>query len=264
MNSLKVSVIMAVYNSEKSIHTAIESILNQTYKDFEFIIVDDGSSDNSYEIIKKYANNDTRIRLIKNDNNIGLTKSLNKAIKQAKGQIIARQDDDDISLPDRLSLQVKFLEKNPDYSFCGCNGIIKQNKEELQEYFDFNEIRKNLIINNCFAHPSIAIRKSVFGKFGYYDENYLYGQDYEMWCRLVYKYQLKSENLKEKLIIMNIPIERIIRVKKKRKYLIQKKNLIKTKLKYLRYSENKIKGFSSILAKVFELIIVIIFNRNKS
>jgi len=259
---LKISVIMAVFNGEKNIAAAIESILNQTYKDFEFIIVDDGSNDRSYEIIKNYADKDDRIKIIRNNSNTGLTKSLNKAITQAKGEFIARQDDDDISLPSRLELQVNFLEQNPEYSFCGCNGIIKQNGVELLEYFDYNEIKQNLITKNCFAHPSIVIRKTMFEKFGNYDEKYLYGQDYELWCRLIYKLKQISINLRDKSIIMNIPVERLLRVKNRRKFIIQKKNYVKTKLKYLRYSENKIKGFFSILREIFELTLVVIFNRN--
>ena len=161
VEKLLISVVMAVYNGESCVDDAIKSILNQTFKDFEFIIVDDGSSDNSYNIIKSYASRDKRIKIIRNLVNLGLTKSLNKAILLSKGTYIARQDDDDISLPNRLEYQIKFLQENPDYAFCGCNGILKQNKAELLKSFSLEEIKRNLIKKNCFAHPSIIIRRSI-------------------------------------------------------------------------------------------------------
>ena len=117
---------MSIFNNEKSLNSAIESILNQSYKDFEFIIVDDGSRDNSLDIVKLYAKKDKRIKIIKNSINLGLAKSLNRAIQYSQGIFIARQDGDDISLPNRLEEQIKFLKKNPEYAFCGSNGYQKQ------------------------------------------------------------------------------------------------------------------------------------------
>ena len=120
----KVSVIMAVYNGEKYLKPAIESILNQTVKNFEFIMIDDVSKEGSLEILKKFSKKDKRIKILRNKINIGLAKSLNRAIKLSKGEFIARMDVDDISLSERLEFQLKFLNENPDYAFCGCNCFI--------------------------------------------------------------------------------------------------------------------------------------------
>lgn len=244
---------MSVYNGENYVEMAIKSILKQTYKDFEFIIIDDGSIDNTFNIIKRYAEKDKRIKILKNYSNIGLPKSLNKAIKYSQGKFIARQDADDISLPQRLEKQLIFLKKNPDYAFCGTNGFRKQNNQELIKFFEIAEIRKNLIVANCFSHPSIVIRKKILKKYGYYDEKFLYTQDYDLWCRLIYKYKLKAKNLKEKLIIKEISLDRFLKRDKKR-FLNQKLNSIITKFRYLKYTRFKLKCLISILIYWIEML----------
>ena len=130
-----ISVIMSVYNDEKYLSKAVESILNQSYKDFEFIIVNDGSTDNSFEILEKYQQDDKRVILIEQDN-IGLTKSLNKAIDMACGKYIARMDSDDISLLTRFQKQIDFLEQNKDYALAGTNIAkidISNNESEVNK-----------------------------------------------------------------------------------------------------------------------------------
>ena len=114
MNNSKplISVIMSAYNSEKSIGKAVESILNQDYRNFEFLVLDDCSSDNTHEIIQEYTKGDNRLKIYKNEKNIGLTKSLNILIKNSKGDYIARQDADDVSLNHRLDIQIKRIIKN--------------------------------------------------------------------------------------------------------------------------------------------------------
>ncbi|HXK49687.1 MAG TPA: glycosyltransferase family 2 protein, partial [Clostridiales bacterium] len=109
-----ISVIMSVYNSEQYLQESIDSILDQTFNDFEFIITDDCSTDGSFEIIKSYAMLDKRIKYFRNSENIGLTKSLNLMLDIAKGKYIARMDSDDISMPDRFSKQFDFMENNPE------------------------------------------------------------------------------------------------------------------------------------------------------
>jgi glycosyltransferase involved in cell wall biosynthesis len=118
----KLSVIMSVHNGEKYLREAIESILNQTFTDFKFIIINDGSTDNSLAIIRSY--DDKRIRILNNGTNIGLTKSLNKALKQAKGKYIARQDADDVSLPDRFEAQLKYFVQYPEVALLGTSTYI--------------------------------------------------------------------------------------------------------------------------------------------
>ena len=133
MNPPLVSVIMSVYNGEKYLVQAIDSILNQTYQNFEFIIIDDCSTDNSSHILQEYAQKDSRIKIIKKEKNIGIKgfiKNLNLGISIAKGKYIARMDADDISLPERFQKQVDFLENNPEITLVGAqlNLINEQNK----------------------------------------------------------------------------------------------------------------------------------------
>ena len=113
MNDRKVSVIMGVFNSEKTLVTAIESVLSQTYRNWEFIICDDGSSDGSSQILAEYQQRNSRIRVLRNENNIGLAASLNRCLAFVNGEYIARMDSDDISLPDRFKRQVDYLETHP-------------------------------------------------------------------------------------------------------------------------------------------------------
>ena len=251
---MKVSVIMAVYNGENYVDKAIQSIINQTHQDIEFIIIDDGSTDNTYIKIKNWAKKEQRIKIIKNLNNIGLTKSLNNAIRICKGDFIARQDVDDVSLPSRIEKQIDFLMRNKEFAFCGCNCTRKQNKNQTLLFnFEYGELKKNLIVENCFIHPSILIRTKILKKYGYYDEYYYYGQDYELWCRLFYKYNLKAKNLEEKLIILNIPSTKFHK-KTSKKFLIQRINTIKTQIRYVKFTQNKVKTILSILIRMIEII----------
>jgi glycosyltransferase involved in cell wall biosynthesis len=125
----RISVVMSVYNGEKYLRQAIESILQQTYTDFEFIIIDDGSTDSSREIIQSY--DDKRIRLVINEQNIGLTKSLNKGIRLAKGEFIARMDADDISLPQRFEKQVAYLDSHPEVGVLGTYANIIDHRGKI-------------------------------------------------------------------------------------------------------------------------------------
>lgn len=254
-----ISVIMSVYNAESTLSNAIKSILNQSMTDFEFIIIDDGSSDKSLEIIYNYQIKDKRIIILKNKVNIGLTKTLNKAIQVASGKYIARQDADDISLSNRLEKQLNFLDNNEDYVFCGTNGFRKQTNEELLKFFDYHDIKKNLILKNCFVHPSIMIRNEAFKKYGFYDESYRFAQDYELWCRLIYKYNLKAKNLKEKLITMYIPSESLLE-KNHHKLFYQRLNGIKIKLKYYNKSPRKIMCLILIIRAFLEIFILFFLN----
>ena len=130
MTTPMISVVMPVYNAEKYVAEAVESILQQTYTDFEFIIIDDCSTDNSYGILQTYAAKDIRIRLFKNDVNNKLPNTLNFGIAQSNGKYIARMDADDISLPERFAKQVEFMESHPEIGVCGT--LIK-------EFIDENE-----------------------------------------------------------------------------------------------------------------------------
>lgn len=194
-----VSVVMPAYNSEKYIAEAIESILNQTYKNFEFIIVNDGSTDNTLKIIKKYAKKDKRIKVINNKENLKICKSLNRGITSSKGKYIARVDSDDISLPERFEEQVDFLEKNKEAGVVGAdmqifNGLTKENIS-IRKYEKTDEkLRKTIFFYSPFAHPAVMIRKRVLEDLGQYNEEYHDCEDLELWFRIGSKYKFANIN----------------------------------------------------------------------
>ncbi len=191
----KVSVVMSVFNGEKYLREAIESNLNQTFSDFEFIIINDGSTDKTQEIIEEFADRDSRIRFI-NQSNMGLTKSLNKAIKLARGEYIARMDADDIALPERFEKQVAFLEKEGDVALVGTayyeiddkGGVIGRKVFPQSDV----EIRKIMLKYNPFFHASVMIRREVFEVVGLYGESIPFAQDYDLWLRIAGKYKVAN------------------------------------------------------------------------
>lgn len=199
MNNPKVSVIMSVYNCERYLKEAVDSILSQTFSDFEFIIINDGSTDGSGGILESYK--DERIRLFNNQNK-GLTKSLNEAIEYSRGEYIARMDADDISLPKRFEKQVKLLDSDQDIVMCGSWAeFIDEKGQDITEYktpISDREIKNRIIFHNPFIHPSVVIRKKIFDKVGLYDTNFRYAQDYELWTRIATKFN--TVNIPEKLL----------------------------------------------------------------
>lgn len=192
-----ISVIMPVYNGELFVREALNSILSQTFTDFEFIIIDDGSTDNTESIIKSYA--DSRIKFIKNLKNLGIVKSLNLGLDSATGKYIARMDADDISLPQRLEKQFDFMESNPDIDVCGTwyelfeskSGVVKPPEKD-------RDIKGTLFFNNCIAHPTVIIRKNRFPEQEVYHNQYINAEDYELWCREIDR--LKFANIPEVLL----------------------------------------------------------------
>jgi len=196
----KVTVLMSVYNGAKYIREAIDSILNQTFKDFEFLIIDDGSTDSSAEIIRSYS--DPRIRLIQNEKNIGLTRSLNNCVKLARGEYIARQDADDISFPHRLERQVRFLDEHENVGVVS-SSIVKINEggEEIGTWrlsTDNDVIKQNLMRDiNQFSHPSSMFRKKCAERVGAYREQLKASEDYDLWLRIAEEFEVS--NIKEPL-----------------------------------------------------------------
>lgn len=193
----KVSVIMAVYNGSDYLREAIDSVLCQTYDDFELIIVDDASTDNSLEIIKSYK--DERIVIICNENNMKLPRSLNKGISKAKGEYIVRMDADDICLPDRFAKQVDFMEKNLDIAASSGNYIIIDAdgnvKKKLLWTIKSHRLTGELLnryakIPSPLVHPAAIIRKSVFDEGILYNPQYSSAQDYDLWLKINSKYKL--------------------------------------------------------------------------
>jgi glycosyltransferase involved in cell wall biosynthesis len=191
-----ISVIMSVYNCEKYLSICIESILNQTFVDFEFIIVDDCSTDNSLSIIKKYSQFDPRIKVIKNKINLGFIKSLNKGLRIVLGKYIARIDGDDFSLPDRFLVQYNFLENNKEIFLVGTWAInIDKNGNKLSLHkppTKPDKIKATLEKYNCMYHNTIMFRSTpkIF-----YREKMLFTEDNDFYLRCL------TNNLK----IANIP-----------------------------------------------------------
>jgi glycosyltransferase involved in cell wall biosynthesis len=186
----KVSVVMSVYNSARYLRESIDSILNQTFTNFEFIIIDDASSDSSWNILAEYAHRERRMKLFKNNENIGLTKSLNKALKLAQGEYVARQDADDVSLPERFQKQVELLDKSPEVVLVSCNInlIDAQGRyiEKQQRACDRDLIPWYLLFYNHLAgHSQVMFRQKPVEDLGGYSAHYRYSQDYELWSRLV-------------------------------------------------------------------------------
>lgn len=182
-----VSVLMPVYNGEKYLKEAIESILNQTYTNFEFIIINDGSTDKSEEIILSYT--DTRINYISNSANIKLIKTLNVGLNAATGKYICRMDADDISLQNRIELQVDFMENHPKYVLAGTYVNTINELGQLQktiEYYTQDEDLRFAMIHYCpFIHPSVILRSDILKKTNFhYLEDYIHAEDYHLWTIL--------------------------------------------------------------------------------
>lgn len=190
---VKVSVVMSVYNGEKYVKTAVESILAQTFTDFEFIIINDGSTDGTARILSNYQ--DARVRLTHQEH-LGLTRTLNRGIRMARGEYIARMDVDDISLSERLKKQVDFLEDNPDVGVVGTAyyEIDSEGRTIGRKIFpvEDEELRKALIRYNPLFHGSVMIRKSVFDQVGLYNESFIRAQDYELWFRIARHFKLAN------------------------------------------------------------------------
>tara|TARA_B100001250_G_scaffold369443_1_gene352912 strand:- start:1014 stop:1703 length:690 start_codon:yes stop_codon:yes gene_type:complete len=190
----KISVIMSAYNSEDSVENSITSILNQTYEDLELLIMDDASTDNTYKICESLKNKDQRIKLYKNKSNLGLTKSLNKLISLSSGEIIARQDSDDISKKERIEKQLKFLEEN---NLDACTSRAKiMYSQKITPRFSLL-LPKKLVIKykNPFIHGTLFIKKNVLIENNSYDERFVYSQDYKLMADLIKK--------NKKILIMN-------------------------------------------------------------
>ena len=186
----KISVILATYNGEKYLYKAIDSILNQTYSDFELIIVDDGSSDSTQRIIDDIKDN--RIVYLRNKQNRGLPYSLNRGMKYARGEYIARMDDDDISLPTRLEEQLRYMEGHKDVAICGCLWKAFGKSSYIDVLPEDEEgLRVNTLFGSPLAHSSWFMRSSIVKEDGMiYNTSYNTSQDYDFLYRAQKKYKI--------------------------------------------------------------------------
>jgi glycosyltransferase involved in cell wall biosynthesis len=213
MENPRVTALMSVFNGDKYLSEAIDSILNQTFTNFEFLIVNDGSNDRTEDILKSY--NDARIRLINNDKNMGLAKSLNKGLKIARGEYIARMDADDISLPTRLERQVEFLDKNEHVGLLGTSWYAING--------DGERIGTNRAVSGKHAvhficHGSIVMRKRCLEKVGFYREVLELAEDYDLWLRISEKFDVS--NLSEPLYMHRAHVDSVSTRKKLQQGLV--------------------------------------------
>jgi len=187
---MNLSVVMSVYNEEKFVNKAISSILDQTFPDFELIIVDDGSTDNTPQIIESFAKRDNRIRFLRNAQNKGKSESLNVAISLSKGEIIALMDGDDISLPERLEKQLDFLKRNPEVGLVGVkyweidedDSVV--NRVIYPRKLRGRSLKRMLYKRNFFAGGSLMFRKSLFEKVGGFNVHFVVSEDFDFILRV--------------------------------------------------------------------------------
>lgn len=223
MTNPQISVVMPTYNAEKYIAEAINSILSQTFIDFEFIIINDASTDSTKEIIKSFQ--DSRITLINNEQNRGVAKSLNIGIAAAEGKYIARMDADDISLQQRLQTQFDFMEQHPDIDICGSwMETFGDNKCIIKVPKKHNDIKDELFFSCSMLHPTVIFKKNLNLQ---YSSDFPRAEDYDLWCRKIN--ELKFANIPEILMYYRIHSNQIGKAKKTKQnqdsYLIRLRNL---------------------------------------
>ena len=185
MENKTLTVLMSAYNSEHFISETIDSILNQTFKDFIFLIIDDCSTDNTLKIIKEYEEKDKRIEIIKNNINLGFTNSLNNGIKRIKSDYIARMDSDDICDPTRFEKQMNYMQKH-NLDICGTNLIYFDDKGELGRK-KYRDVKDTILIESPICHASTIIKREYFDKYGGYNPEYKVAQDYDLWLKFYSK-----------------------------------------------------------------------------
>lgn len=189
-----VTVVMAVYNGQRYVGEAIQSILAQTFSDFEFLIVDDGSTDGSADIVALYR--DPRIRLIRTLRNRGLATALNTGFAEAMGRYLVRMDADDISKPDRVSKQVDFMDHHPGVGISGTwvEVVGAERHEVLRHPVDAEVIHSRLLFESVLAHPSVIINRGLWDRAQLsYDPSFLCSQDFDLWVRAAQKFSLANQ-----------------------------------------------------------------------
>lgn len=199
LNNPKITIVMPVYNGSKYLDAGINSVLNQTFTNFELILIDDASADNSIEIINSYQDQDPRIKLIKNNINLGIPKSRNKCLEAALGEYVAFLDCDDYAYPSRLSEQLEFMENNPDFGMVGAwVSLMDENGNltgQVWRYLEPEErIPCRLLFQNYFATSSVFVRKSALDAVkingNFFKPDYVNAQDYDLWVRISRKFKV--------------------------------------------------------------------------
>ena len=205
-----ISILMSVYNSTDTIETSVQSILNQDYKNIELLIMDDGSTDDTYGKLLNLSEKNKNIVLFRNTKNIGLTKSLNILINNSNGKILGRQDGDDRSAHNRISTQYNYLKKH-NLDFCSTRAFVNDTNKKIPGYSYF--VSPNILIKykNPFIHGTLLLKKSIIEEVGLYDENFYYAQDYKLMKDLIkknYKFKIINDclyflNMKNNISTLN-------------------------------------------------------------
>lgn len=225
-----VSVIIPCYNAEKYVEASVRSIMEQSYKNLEILLADDASNDATLTIIKNLEKEDERIKIIKHEENRKIVKTLNELVSVAKGKYIARMDADDISLPNRIEEQVKFLENNPRYAGCGVaiQAIDKDGKKIHKSFFPciYSEARFASKFFTPLCHPTALFKGAVL-RDNPYDEDFIYAEDYELWCRLMLERKYEITNLDKVLFYYRFYTEQTSFVRKNEQNQLMKQIFIK-------------------------------------
>ena len=225
----KVTVIMPVFNAEKYIKKAIDSVLNQTFKDLELLIINDGSIDATGAIIDKYKEKDRRVISIISGTNEGVVRSLNKGLKVARSDFIARIDADDIWIREKLERQIRHLNADEDLYMSATakinindNGEVREG-EKYPRIFEYQDIKQNILKRNIFCHSSVVFRRDILNTVGYYNESFKNAEDYEYWIRIIDRH--KVEILPDPMVYYRISKDTISynRIKEQRYYAIKAK-----------------------------------------
>jgi len=206
----RVSVVMPVYNSEKYLEEAVQSILGQTFPGFEFIILDDGSLDSTPRLLTDYAARDPRLIIHRFASNQGLASALNFGIHQARGEYIARMDADDVSLPERLEKQIDFMDAHSEVGVCSTGAEFIGEKRSKKWHYETSHdaIHARMLFVNAIAHPTVMLRASILQKHALeYDPDVRYAQDYELWSRIITK--TRFANLSHILLKYRVHPDRI-------------------------------------------------------
>jgi glycosyltransferase involved in cell wall biosynthesis len=236
----KISVIMPVYNGERYLKEALESILNQTFTDFELIIINDGSTDASEKTIKSFT--DKRIVYLDNGKNLGLAASFNAGIDAARGAYIARMDSDDVSVPERFEKQVSYLERKPHVGIMGSSIIIiNELGHKIATHLrpkTHKEIKFSSLFSSPMYHPTVMGRAEIF-KSHHYNETFSNSEDYELWSRLLFNSNVRFANFKTPLLKYRVYPQSFTQALNLDKRALSAHNTIKNVSHYLKLSHKE-------------------------
>ena len=259
MKKFKVSILMTVYNHQRYVYKSIKSILNQSYNNFEFIIINNGSSDSSLDIIKKFK--DKRIKIYNLKKNIGRTECLNFGLKKCKGKFIAIQDSDDVSKKNRILTQINYLKKNKEISLVGSGyDIIDQKGKILRTEklkVDLSTNPKLIVFKNIIGHSTVMYKKDIIKFTRGYPSDFVYAQDYAFYLKIITKFKI---NLLEDNLVslrLNHPESESYRLKNSLRIQNEEMRLIFWTLKNIKTNFfDKIKILKKLVILITKIILI--------